>query len=251
MRSPFARSAAVAACVFVGGVFVGGVFVGGAVGCSDPPPPPGAPLAVSAIAGSWRADDITLDIADDGRVSYEKTRGTHTTLTGMPLSNLTTTGFDVGAFGLNTHFVIDAVPATVDGATRMTVDGVVLQKRSAGDLEALAALAAENAAAAGDSAPRLPAPAPATLPAVGTLESLAGHWEAEGMRLHVATDGKLHYARGGTKIDGATVSNITPTSFEAGVFGITTTFKVDQAPHIVDGKVLMTVDGVALTWVQP
>lgn len=216
-----------------------------ALGCTEPPPP-GAPLEVSAIAGHWRADGVVLDISDSGNVSYVNERGLSgkTELSGGSVSNLSSTGFDVTAFIITSHFVINAVPTTAGTKTTMTIDGVVLEKLSAAD-----------SADAADAPPGVPAPAPATLPAAGTLETLVGSWEGAAMRLHIDADGTLNYRRGdpgsSTKMSGARVANITPASFDAGFLGINTTFRIDAPAQIVDGKVVMTVDGVVLTKVVP
>jgi hypothetical protein len=80
------------------------------------------------------------------------------------IQNLSSTGFDAGAFGFTTHFVINALPTTTGAETTMTVDGHVLTKMTA------------EAAAAEAAAPTTPATPPTTMPAAGTLEALVGHW---------------------------------------------------------------------------
>lgn len=214
-----------------------------AAGCSSPPPP-GAPLEVSAIAGRWRADGIQLDITEEGVITYERSIGGDFKLNGVSVTNVSTTGFDAGAFGLTTHFVIDTPPTTTGSVTTMSVDGRVLKKLGPDE---------------GDTTALVPAPAPQTLPAPGTLASLVGRWEGSGdgatVTLHIQPDGTLDYRRehGGshTALKGVTVQDITPASFAAGAFGVTTTFRVDSAPTIVDGTVRMTVDGVVLTKMIP
>lgn len=159
------------------------------------------------------------------------------------IQNLSSTGFDAGAFGFTTHFVINALPTTTGAETTMTVDGHVLTKMTA------------EAAAAEAAAPTTPATPPTTMPAAGTLEALVGHWvsSTEGVELDltISADGTMHYKKvhGGsnTSLDGVRVQDITATSFAAGVFGMTTTFRVDAAPAVVDGAVRMTIDGVTVT----
>ena len=209
-----------------------------AVGCT-PPPPPGNPVEVTAIAGQWRGADIRLDIDPQGGLSYERSGSASVKLDG-DIESLSSTGFDVDTLGFKTHFVINALPTTSGAETTMTIDGHTLTK-----------LKEEHA----PSSPTQPAPPPAAMPAAGTLESLVGHWvsSADGVEvnLNILADGTLHYRKvhGGntTSLDGVKVQDITATSFAAGVFGMTTTFRVDAAPAVVDGVVRMTVDGVVLT----
>ncbi len=226
------------------------VAVAACVSCSSPPP--GAPLPVSAVAGRWTADDVVLDIAESGFVTYENKRGgSRMSMSGTPMKNATTTGFDVGGFGFDSHFVINALPVEVDGVAHMTIDGIVLKKRSAAAATADAAASVDDDEAA---PPGTPVPAPATLPTPATLESLVGSWEGPQMRLHVDPDGTVAYRRTGTmakKLIGLKIANITATSFDAGLLGINTTFQLNAPPQIVDGKVTMTVDGTVLTKVTP
>jgi hypothetical protein len=207
--------------------------------CSSPPPP-GAALDVATVAGSWRGDHVKLDIDPTGTVHYERTGTTSSKLSGLSLSNLSSTGFDVGVGMLSTHFVINAVPATTGSTTTMTVDGAVLTKQSAVD-------AALEAAPPVEAPAPVPAAPPATLPTAGTLEALVGSWVGGEMTLRIAPDGTLNYRRGGTSINGVQVQNVTAAGFEAGVFGLTTKFVVSAPAAVVDGKVQMTVDGVVLT----
>ncbi len=198
---------------------------------------------MTAIAGSWRGDHVKLDIDPAGVVHYERTGATSSTLSGLSLSNVSSTGFDVGVGMLSTHFVINEVPATTGTTTTMTVDGVVLTKQTAAEL------AVENSKTAPPVAPAAPQPAapPTTLPAPGTLEALVGSWDGGDMVLRIAPDGTLNYRRGGTSINGVQVQHVTATGFEAGVFGLTTKFVVTAPAAVIDGKVQMTVDGVVLT----
>ena len=134
--------------------------------CSSPPPP-GTPLDVAAVAGSWRGDHVQLDIDSAGTVHYERSGTTSLKVSGLALSNLSSTGFDVGVGMLSTHFVINAAPTTAGETTTMTVDGVALTKQTA------VATALEAAPPVEAPAP-VPAAPPATLPTAGTLEALVG-----------------------------------------------------------------------------
>ncbi len=173
---------------------------------------------------------------------YDRSGETSLKLSGLSLSNLSSTGFDVGVGMLSTHFVINAAPTTTGETTTMTVDGVALTKHTA------LATALEAAPPVEAPAP-VPAAPPATLPTAGTLEALVGSWVGGEMALRIAPDGTLNYRRGGTSINGVKVENVTATGFEAGVFGLTTKFVVSAPAAVIDGKVQMTVDGVVLTQV--
>ena len=80
---------------------------------------------------------------------------------------------------------------------------------------------------------------------LGRIAAIAGTWQREGILLEVGRDGTVHYRTtkvGATKELNAPIVSIDEKSFVVGAFGLTTTFLVD-APHTVDGKVVMTVDG--------
>lgn len=194
-------------------------------------PSPGAPLELTTITGVWHGGDIGLVIIPDNTLSYQNTGPTKVTLDRATISGLTTTGFDAGYGPFTTHFVINALPSVVEGHTRMTVDGTVLTRQ--------------------EPAPDLvTATAPTSLPPPGTQSSLVGHWRGDGMALDITADGVAEYDRQGIahrKLNGVRVSNVTAASFDLGVMGVTTTFAVQAPPHIVDGTVQMTVDGVVLT----
>lgn len=201
-------------------------------------PPPGAPLDVSAIAGDWHASGIDLSISPSGMLSYESTRGVRTKLNGVSVSDLTTTGFNAGAFGLNTHFVINALPHDVEGTRRMTIDGNELSEVRG---------AAPPPAAPTDT---LPLSAETALPPVGTLDSLVGVWDGGGMHLEIGADGSFSYVRSGLAnrhVQGARIDNITATSFDMKVLALSSTFVVNAPPAVIDGEVRMTVDGVVVT----
>ncbi|HEY1097955.1 MAG TPA: hypothetical protein VGF99_03465 [Myxococcota bacterium] len=219
--------------------------------CSTSSSPPGTPIDVSTIAGVWQGDGIALTITDDGTVHYMKSTGGNTSLKGLPLSDLTSTGFDVAVFGIGTHFVIDALPYQVGDATKMRVDGFELTKRTAPIVPDTAALDAVDADTADEIAPPpMKVAADTVLPPPGTLASLVGVWSGPDMRLTIGADGVGSYAKTGmvkATYTGAKVVNITATSFELELIGgLTSTFVVDKAPAVVDGVITMTVDGVVL-----
>jgi len=78
---------------------------------------------------------------------------------------------------------------------------------------------------------------------------IAGTWQREGILLEIAKDGTVHYRAvkgGATKEFTAPIKSIDAKSFVVGAFGLSTTFQFD-APHTLDGRVVMTVDGNELT----
>ena len=77
-----------------------------------------------------------------------------------------------------------------------------------------------------------------------------GHWQGENVRLSISADGMLAYTRNnnGVKTEiNAPISEFKGDDFVVGVWFLTTTFVVSEAPHPVDGHWQMVVDGVRLT----
>lgn len=77
----------------------------------------------------------------------------------------------------------------------------------------------------------------------------AGVWESENMYLVINPDGNLSYKRRqGVKTTeiNAPVKEFIGDDFTSGIGGLTTTFKVSQPPHQVDGQWQMVVDDVLL-----
>jgi hypothetical protein len=83
--------------------------------------------------------------------------------------------------------------------------------------------------------------------------SYVGRWESSVMALRISQDGRVVYKRseGGVSksLDGP-LKGFTGDNFEAGIGPLASTFVVSAAPHQVDGKWKMTVDGVELTKVE-
>lgn len=205
--------------------------------CSSPPT--GTPLDVSAISGDWQASGIELSISPTGTLHYKNTRGTKVELSGATISGVSTAGFDAGFFGLNTHFVINALPHDVGGKRSITIDGNELHEQ----VEA-------PAVAAVDVQPLLPLPADTVLPPAGTLASLQGVWTGSGIHLDIGADGSLDYEHTGLAnrhVTGASIDNITASSFDMKLMAISSTFAVSAPPAVVEGEVRMTVDGVVVT----
>ena len=93
-----------------------------------------------------------------------------------------------------------------------------------------------------------PTPGVALDPAIQA--SYIGRWEATGMVIDIDPGYGLHYenSRGGmSKTLDLPISEFTETQFKAGIFGMNTTFEIDQPPHETEtGDWKMTIDGVEL-----
>lgn len=80
-----------------------------------------------------------------------------------------------------------------------------------------------------------------------------GEWRAEGMSLLITRDGSVvyHRLRKGAKTSmDAPLKGFQGDDFEVGVGPMSTVFKVSAPPHEVEGRWLMTVDGVELSRVD-
>lgn len=78
---------------------------------------------------------------------------------------------------------------------------------------------------------------------------LVGAWSGDGVVLTITSAGMVHYekhATGDVEINGP-VSDWFDTAFVVGVFGIGTTFHIDEAPHAVGAGWQTTIDGAVLT----
>jgi len=86
------------------------------------------------------------------------------------------------------------------------------------------------------------------------LAALVGTWKGEGVVLAIDRTGHLRYesSQGGAskKLD-VPIASIGETSFQAGVFGLNTTFQLDGPPRLVDGAWKLKVDGRELTREEP
>lgn len=82
------------------------------------------------------------------------------------------------------------------------------------------------------------------------INKVKGVWQGNGMDLSIDNHGQVSYKRttgGSSKSVDAPITSFKGDKFEVGAFGITTTFKIDEWPHEVDGETRMKVDGVELT----
>ena len=76
-----------------------------------------------------------------------------------------------------------------------------------------------------------------------------GLWTAADRYLAITADGRLEYQRkssGKTVELGGTIRAIEVDEIRAGIWPITSTFRVDRAPHLEGGQWKMTIDGVEL-----
>lgn len=77
-----------------------------------------------------------------------------------------------------------------------------------------------------------------------------GSWQSNEMALLILQDGSVAYKRikgGGTSSINGPLKEFDGDDFVVGVLFLTTTFKVTEPPHEVNGRWQMVVDGVRLT----
>ncbi|MCX4246304.1 hypothetical protein [Paraliomyxa miuraensis] len=81
----------------------------------------------------------------------------------------------------------------------------------------------------------------------------AGRWHGVGIQLEIRPEGHVSYrkseGRSTVTIDGP-LQGWQGDDFVVGVMVVKTKFHVTEPPHLVDGKWMMTVDGVELTRVE-
>jgi hypothetical protein len=86
------------------------------------------PKEKASYVGEWKGDSMYLLIAGDGRVKYERTKGSGTKRIDAPLQEFAGDNFDVGVGPLSTTFVVGKPPHREGDEWKMTVDGVELTK---------------------------------------------------------------------------------------------------------------------------
>jgi hypothetical protein len=77
-----------------------------------------------------------------------------------------------------------------------------------------------------------------------------GRWTGDGIDLTISPTYAVAYKKdkgGSSKSVNAPITKFSKKSFEVGVFGITTTFKIDRAPYEEAGKTRVKIDGTVLT----
>ncbi len=83
-----------------------------------------------------------------------------------------------------------------------------------------------------------------------SIAALVGHWRGGAVDVVIDTEGGIAYKKelaNSSKSLNGKISKIDQGSFEAGVFGITTTFQLNQRPHQDGGVWKMVLDGTELT----
>ncbi len=81
-------------------------------------------------------------------------------------------------------------------------------------------------------------------------QAYVGFWSSPEMRLLIVSDGTVDYERiknGGTTTINAPLKAFEGDDFIVGIGFFDTRFFVSQTPQLIDGKWVMTVDGVTLT----
>ncbi len=83
--------------------------------------------------------------------------------------------------------------------------------------------------------------------------SYVGEWQSKEMGLIILQDGTVAYKRlkggGSTSVNGP-IKEFNGNDFKVGILFLTTTFKVSEPPHEINGLWQMVVDGVRLTKVR-
>ncbi len=80
--------------------------------------------------------------------------------------------------------------------------------------------------------------------------SYAGEWQSKEMVLLILEDGTVSYKRlkgGGSSSINGPLKEFNGNDFKVGILFFSTTFKVSEPPHEVNGLWQMVVDGVRLT----
>ena len=89
--------------------------------CAKPLPP-----ERREYVGHWRGPGVELLIRGDGHIAYKRSSGGSSTSIEAPIQAFEGDDFTVGIGPLGTRFDVTAPPREIDGAWRMTVDGVEL-----------------------------------------------------------------------------------------------------------------------------
>ena len=78
--------------------------------------------------GTWTATNMTLTVAADGHVDYERIDGSVTKTVKAPITGFTGDDFSASLGCISTTFDVSAPPHLEDGVWKMTVDDVVLTR---------------------------------------------------------------------------------------------------------------------------
>ena len=91
--------------------------------CSNP-----VPEGKLDYIGEWQSKEMYLLILKDGTVSYKRLKGGGNVSVNGPLKEFVGDNFVVGVAFLTTTFEVSQPPKLINGAWKMTVDGVQLTK---------------------------------------------------------------------------------------------------------------------------
>jgi len=82
----------------------------------------------SDIVGIWRAAGISLEIAENGYVQWEKIEGNSRSTISAPLKKITDTNMIIGIGFIKKEFRVNHYPYIEDGSMLMEIDGITLVK---------------------------------------------------------------------------------------------------------------------------
>jgi hypothetical protein len=85
--------------------------------------------------GSWHGEGVDLVITADGMVDYQSSGANGSGQMTAPITAWTDEGFTAGISFLTMSFVVSEPPHEVDGAWKMTVDGVELTRGDEGEVD--------------------------------------------------------------------------------------------------------------------
>lgn len=102
-----------------------------AAACGGPP----LPVDKRDYVGDWRGEGMSLAIAPDGNVRYQRKRTGESTTINAPIQRFEGASFFVGLGPLTTRFEVTKPPHQEGNVWKMTVDGVELTRppNGAGD----------------------------------------------------------------------------------------------------------------------
>lgn len=95
----------------------------GLLGCGN-----AIPKEKAAYVGHWQGKGLDLDIAATGKVVYKREPSDSKNPTEADLKGFTGNNMEIGSGPITTTFVVSLPPHQVDGAWKMTVDGIELTK---------------------------------------------------------------------------------------------------------------------------
>jgi hypothetical protein len=89
----------------------------------------GIPSDKQAYVGDWSGSDATLSIKPDGKVSWERRKGSGSSkVENLPIQRFIGDDFEVGVGPFTTRFAVQSPPKLTAGRWTMTVEGVQLTR---------------------------------------------------------------------------------------------------------------------------